>query len=135
MKTDESFFSNNDRIFIELEELKLQKQDDAEKIKALSEENAWLLEQIKELSRNRFGKKSERWESQEQLKFNEAECESVKSDFSESAKQEREDAEEIEVPAHKRKRGHRKPLPESLPREIIKLELPIEEQVASNGTR
>src|ERR1700685_1689124 len=133
MKTDESFFSGDDRIFIELEELKVQKRQDAEKIQALSEENAWLLEQIKELSRNRFGKKSERWESQEQLKFNEAEYESVKPDFSESAKAEREEAEEeITVPAHKRKRGHRKPLPESLPREIIKIELPIQEQVSAD---
>lgn len=136
MKTDESFFSKDDRIFAELEELKIQKLNDAEKIKTLSEEISWLHEQIKELSRNRFGKKSERWESQEQLKFNEAECESIKPDFSESAKQEREDAEEeIVVPAHKRKRGHRKPLPESLPREVVKIELPIEEQVSDDGIR
>jgi len=135
MQTDESFFSNDERVFIELEELKLKDVQNNEKIKALSEENAWLLEQIKELSRNRFGKKSERWESQEQLKFNEAECESIKPDFSESAKEEREEAEEeITVPGHKRKRGHRKPLPESLPREIIKIELPIEEQVSADGT-
>jgi transposase len=136
MKTDELFFSNDERIFVELEELKQKSRNDAEKIKNLSEENAWLLEQIKELSRNRFDKKSERWESQEQLKFNEAEVESIKPDFSESAKQEREDVEEeIEVPGHKRKRGHRKPLPESLPREIVKIELPIEEQFAVDGTR
>ena len=36
--------------------------------------------------------------------------------------------------AHTKARGHRKPLPENLPREIVKIELPEAEQFAEDGT-
>ncbi|MFN7729285.1 MAG: IS66 family transposase, partial [Bdellovibrio sp.] len=75
--------------------------------------------------------KSERWESPEQaLLFDEAEVESKKRQNPAEVEE-----VEIEVGPHTRKRGHRKPLPESLPREIIKLELPPEEQVTDDGTK
>lgn len=35
---------------------------------------------------------------------------------------------------HTKKRGHRRPLPEELPREIVKIELPLAEQVTEDGT-
>jgi transposase len=41
-------------------------------------------------------------------------------------------AQEIEVPAHRRRRGGRKPLPENLPREIIEL-LPAHEDLRCQG--
>lgn len=41
-------------------------------------------------------------------------------------------AQEIEVPAHRRRRGGRKPLPENLPREIIEL-LPTDEDLRCQG--
>ena len=42
----------------------------------------------------------------------------------------------MEIPkGHKKKRGHRKALPESLEREIVKIELPLDEQVAEDGTK
>ena len=126
----DSFFDPQENLKIENEDLKIQTARQTEQIKALADEVTWLREQIAELKRARFGKKSERWESPEQgCLFNEAEVESKKPD---------EDGEssrpESEVAGHKRKRGKRKPLPESLPREIVKIELPIEQQVAEDGT-
>ncbi len=95
--------------------------------KYLKDENTWLREQIKELQRGQFGSKSERWESAEQMRFlNEAEMESKNPDALSD--------EEIPVAAHTKKRGHRKPLPENLPREIVKIELPVCEQVDEVGT-
>ena len=99
-----------------------------EKNKFLSDENTWLREQLAELKRNRFGKKSERWESGEQLVLNEAEVESKKPGFD-------EEESDIEVAGHTKKRGHRRPLPDALEREIVKIELPLAEQIAEDGTR
>jgi hypothetical protein len=76
---------------------------------------------VRALKRAQFGKKSEAWESQEQLKmtFNEVEVEAKKAQESDS---------KTEVTSHKRKaRGHRKPLPEHLAREVVRIELPAEE--------
>lgn len=126
----DSFFDSQENLKVENEDLKIQTVRQEERIKMLSDEVTWLREQLSELKRARFGKKSERWESEEQgCLFNEAEVESKKPD---------EDGEasppESEVAGHKRKRGKRKPLPENLPREIVKIELPIEQQVAEDGT-
>lgn len=74
-----------------------------------------------------FGKKSEAWESQEQLKmtFNEVEVEAKKAQESDS---------KTEVTSHKRNsRGHRKPLPEHLAREVVRIELPAEELKTEAG--
>jgi len=91
----------------------------------------WLTEQLNSLKRGKFGTKSERWESQEQmLLLNEAELESCNP----NPEKDDEDAAIIAVEGYTKKRGHRKPLPENLPREVIKIELPESEQVAEDGT-
>jgi transposase len=77
----------------------------------------------------KFGKKSERWESAEQLVFNEAEVESRKPDPL------GDDEVEIKVSAHTKKvRGHGRALPENLEREEILIELPESERFSQDGT-
>jgi len=128
LKTSEVLFSEADESRIESEELKVQIIREQEKNKYLSDENTWLREQLEELKRDKFGKKSERWESEEQLVFNEAEVESRKPDPTE------EPEEEITVSAHtKKKRGHRRALPEGLEREEVVIELPESERFAVDG--
>jgi transposase len=130
---DESFFSNADERFNQFEELKVQTARDQERIKLLSDEVTYLNEVIRDLKRDKFGKKSERWESPEQgCLFNEAEVESKKPDP--DVEDDLIEGSETQVPAHTRKRGYRRPLPETLLREVVKLELPIEEQIAKDGT-
>ena len=66
---------------LEHEALRLRSKSQLAKITDLEGEVLWLKEQIAELRREKFGKKSERWESQEQgCLFNEAEVESQKPD-------------------------------------------------------
>jgi transposase len=126
----DSFFDPTENLKNEYEDLKVQTVRQVERIKMLSDENTWLREQLAELKRARFGTKSERWESQEQgCLFNEAEVASKKPDDDEETP-----ATESEVAGHKRKRGKRKPLPENLPREIVKIELPVAQQVSDDGT-
>ena len=121
----ESLLSNNDSLEGEVASLRNQLQLRDEQNKILMEENARLQEMLLELKRYRFSKRSERWQSEEQLLFNEIEIESQKLDSDE------DDSEtEIEVKAHKKKRGKRKLLPDHLAREIVKVELPVEEQFA-----
>lgn len=90
----------------------------------MSEEIEKLQEEVKKLKaqleaayellalrrRQRFGKKSEHVSSEQLGLFNEGELESTQPDPG-------EDVEEIEVPAHTRRRGKRMKLPEALPRE------------------
>ena len=133
------FFDPAENLKNEVEDLRLQVARNLETIKLLSDESAWLREQLSDLKRNRFGKKSERWESPEQLKFNEAEVEAAQPPPPDSIEQEEAAAlpasDEVEVKAHKKKRrGFRQPLPESLPREIVKIELPPEERFSEGGT-
>ena len=85
----------------------------------MSERNEWkqerqsLLEQLKLAFDRQFAKRSEALkpydESQGDL-FNEAECEAVK-----------EDEVEVTTTTTTKKRGKRKPLPKTLPREVIEL--------------
>ena len=83
-----------------------------------------LIEFIRILKQKHFGKSSEKV-SQEQLGlFNEAEAEVLKSSEPEE--------ETVHVPAHDRKRGKRKPLPEDLPREDLVIELSLEERTCPN---
>lgn len=128
MQTRESFFSNQESAGLNFEALQGLWARSEEKIKFLADENKWLREQLAELKRHRFGKKSERWESEEQLVFDEAEIESKKPSSE-------EDDPDIEVSGHTKKRGKRRPLPEDLAREIVKIELPLAEQVAEDGTQ
>lgn len=127
--TEQDFlFSEEQNIEEQLQGALLRIEKDQEKIKLYEEENERLREIIVDLKRNLFGKKSERWESKEQLCFNEAEVESRKPEPKENSE------EEVKVEAHTKKRGHRKPLPENLEREVVVIELPKEDQVASDGT-
>ena len=87
-----------------------------------------LLEIIGDLKRMLFGPKAERWESPLQYcLFNEAEVEGLNSSPETSE-------DPIQVEGFERTRGKRKPLPEHLPREIVVLDLPAEEQVSAEGT-
>lgn len=136
----DSFFSSSDEQIQRLESAVSMIAFLKESNEVLSKENNWLKEQLNELKRYRFGKKSERYESPEQMIFNEVEIESRKPDPSSDEDQESAEGDEsgplkeIEVKAHTKKvRGHRKPLPENLTREVVKVELPIEEQVDADG--
>ena len=58
--------------------------------------------------------------------FNEAEC------HADSIKEEKND-DDIIVTTHKRKRGHRRPLPEDLRRKIVTIDIPEEEKICGCG--
>ena len=76
-----SFFDPAGNLKIENDGLKIQSLRQEERIQLLSKENIWLKEQLSELKRARFGKKSERWETEEQGSlFNEAEVGAKKPD-------------------------------------------------------
>ncbi len=122
-------FKDQVALQIEYEGLKNLVAKNEEKLAHYESENERLLEIIRELKRQRFGPRKERWESEEQAcLFNEAEVESRKPEDSE------ESSAEVEVKGHTRKRGKRKPLPKELPREVIVLDLPEDEKVSEDGT-
>ena len=100
-----------------------------EKLKFYESENAYLNEIIQKMKREIFGPRKERWESEEQLVFNEVEVESKNPKPDDLA----DDESDVEVDPHKRKRGKRQPLPGNLPREIIPIELPEEERFDEEG--
>lgn len=128
---NESFFSEIQELKNENEGLKTKVIQSKNKIEQMESEVEHLREMICALHRNRFGKKSERYESEEQiLLFNEAE---IVAGLPPTDDQDVESGT-IEVKGHTKKRGHRKPLPENLPREIVKIELPVEEQFTEDGT-
>lgn len=124
-----SLLSKEQELALQIADLQQLLMREREKNKSYESQVSWLTEQLKTLKRNQFGTKSERWESQEQLKFNEAEVEAR------NPAPEKEDRI-VEVMGHTKKvRGHRKPLPENLHREIIKIELPESEQVTEQGEK
>lgn len=87
-----------------------------------------LREMIVGLKRQAFGAKKERWVDEKQIElgvFNETEIEAKNA--------ESEDEENIDVKGFTRKRGKRRPLPENLPREIVKVELPENERFTEDG--
>lgn len=128
-----NIFSQDEVQKNEITGLRLQLQSEQEQLKLLAAENDWLKEQLLELRRGHFGRKSERWETPEQgVLINEAEA---FADQSEQTLEDEAQQSDIEVKAHKKKRGHRRPLPDNLEREIVKVELPTEEQIAEDGTR
>ena len=93
-----------------------------------SEEVSRLHEYIRLLKSQRFGAKSERTPPDQMGLFNEAE---VLCD--EAASQDCAGDDAIEVPAHTRKkRGGRKPLPDSLPREEVLHDVAEDEKVCGN---
>jgi transposase len=139
MVEQESFFSSSDDLIQKLESAGVTIRALEERNKTLENQVDWLSEQLAEMKRYRFGKKSERYESPEQmLIFNEAEIESHRPEPDGDVEEIDEvgSTQEVEVKAHKKivaNRGHRKGLPENLTREIVKVELPIEEQVDADG--
>lgn len=94
--------------------------DDQRKIASLEQQVHWLRNYV-------FGRRSEKGvpEGQHSLPFEPA-AGAVEEQASDE--QDTNIAAEIEVPAHKRKRSGRKPLPENLPREIIEIELAEEDR-------
>ena len=130
MLNQESLFNPNMSLAEKLQGALLQIEVKDEKIKHYESEVSRLHEMLRELKRSKFGKKSERWQSSEQLIFNEAEVESRKPDPTGE-----EEDDEIKVKAHtKKKRGHRRALPDNLEREEILVELPEVERFAEDGT-
>nr|MBA3756963.1 IS66 family transposase [Nitrosomonas sp.] len=101
------------------------------KVKNYEEENTKLQEMLLDLKRSKFGTKSERWESSEQLVFNEAEVESRKPD---PLGDDDEGTVEVKGYTKKKGRGHRRPLPENLNREEVVIELPESERFDKDGT-
>ena len=98
------------------------------RVELFAEENALLIEQLRQFKREVFGKRSERWVPVEQTPlFNEAEvlvAEALADDAQEN---------QIEVKAHTKARGKRKPLPENLPREIVIVDIPEHEKTDAQG--
>ncbi len=125
----QELFSKQEKLSSENEGLRTRVRLDEEKIKFLQSEVTWLHEQIRALKRAQFGKKSESWVSPEQgVLYNEVEFE-----VSKGTPEEDEAQSETTIPAHKRKRGHRRPIPESLEREVVKIELPENERFTGDG--
>lgn len=132
MSLREELFSQVESLQIENTGLKHQLTEKDERLKLYQEEVDRLHEMLREFKRQRFGTKSERWESAEQLLFNEAEV------LAKSAKPD----DEVEgdgaaatgaAPSAPKPRGKRKPLPKELPREIVIVELPEEARLAASG--
>lgn len=124
----EIFESKLESLQTEIEGLRVQLERERETKKLYSEEVTRLYEIIREFKRQRFGPKSERWVSEEQLVFNEAEA------LAKQAKPEDGTTDdEIEVPGHTRQRGKRKKLPEDLPREVVVIELAEDQRLSANG--
>lgn len=127
-----SIFSENEDLKIKLRSLQLQTETKDVMLKNYEQEISRLNEIVRDLQRSKFGKKSERWESSEQLVFNEAEVESRKPD---PISDDEESDDSVAVKAHiKKKRGHRRALPAALEREEITLELPESERFNEDGT-
>lgn len=127
-----SLFSKLERLEFEVSDLKLRSEKDQEKLKYYEEEVTRLSELLLDFKRYRFGTKSERWESSEQMVFNEAEALSLKPPGPGDTDNETDAT--IEVKAHKKRRGHRRPLPAGLERVEQVIELPESERFAEDGT-
>lgn len=94
-----------------------------QKVSEYRAENARLAEYIRLLKSQRFGRSSERSDPRQPALFNEAEvlCDAA-------SEQERH----IEIPAHRRRRGGRRPLPDSLPRVEVVRDLEESDKVCPN---
>lgn len=109
--------------------------DDVDTLKGMiiscNSEIMLLKEQVSLLQHRLFGRKSEKLPvgSGQLLLFNEAEASVAEAPTSDSPE------EEIEVPAHQRRRGHRKPLPENLPRVEVLHDLADEQKQCSCGAQ
>ena len=124
-----SLFTEGEELRSEVRGLRVAVDIYKEKLTHSEEENERLRELIVKLQKQAFGPKSERWETEAQgiLIFNEAEVEAAKPEVP------AEEEKEVTVAGYTKKRGHRKPLPSHLPREIVVVELPEAEQVDAKG--
>ena len=103
-----------------------EKESLAGELRVTRTERDLLKEQLNRFKRQLFAAKSEvSGQHQKDMFFNEAETEGAKA---QPAAEENE-ADAIEVPAHKRTKRGRKPLDPALPREIVRHELPEAERV------
>jgi transposase len=94
-----------------------------------AEEIDHLTEQLRQFKREVFGKRSERWVPVEQRPlFNEAEILAAQAEPGIET-----EADKIEVKAHTKARGKRKPLPENLPREIVVVDIAESEKKDAAG--
>lgn len=99
-----------------------------EQIKSFQEENDILREALRLARAQRFASQSEKLPSHQSELFNEVEV-FVREEAVET------ESGRVEVPAHKRSRPKRKPLPAHLPREEVIIDLPENEKVcAKDGT-
>jgi transposase len=142
LEQQEIFFSEIEFLKSENQGLQYQIKLEQEKNKYYEEEVERLYEMLNSLKRSKYGKKSERYESSEQMVFNEAEflAKNLKPDLAEEilldsyTAVEDSNKKEILVKEHTKKiRGHRKPLPKNLPREVCRIELPESERVSADG--
>jgi transposase len=131
MFSQDLIFPESVSLEAQVESLKILLTRKDEKIIQYEEEINRLLEMMREFRRHRFGSRKERWESEEQVcLFNEAEVEAKKL-----KNQENETNSTVEVRSFQRIRGKRSSLPTDLPRELIVLELPLEERLGKDGTQ
>lgn len=100
MAKQESIFTKSKNLIFENISLRSQVETKDVLLKNYEEEISRLNEIVRDLQRSKFGKKSERWESSEQLVFNEAEAESLKPD---PLGEDEESEGEITVKAHVKK--------------------------------
>lgn len=125
INTSASLFTEISLLRTELASHKTLLEKEIERNRFFEEENTRLLEMLRQLKIQAFGPRSERWESEEQIKlFNEAE---------ELARKPEQEEKIIKVGAHTKKRGKRRPLPSHLPREVVRVELPLEKRVNEEG--
>ena len=135
MNPTENLFSENETLKVENQDLRMRSSLAEIRLKNAQHEIDHLHEQLRALQRNRFGKKSERYETPEQgLLFNEVEVLAGMPAPDEESSEDKVAQDSVEVKAHTKARGHRKPLPENLPREVVKIELPEAEQFAEDGS-
>lgn len=127
MTLTESLMSQVDQLRMENESLRSEKALKDERLKYFEQENSWLREVLLQLKREKYGPKSERYVSEEQLIFNEAEC------LKRTAPPQEDTAGTVKVSAHTKTRGKRRPLPEDLEREVVVIELPESERMGEDG--
>ena len=128
MSLHADLFSENESLRADVEGLKIAVEKKDERLANFEDEVTRLHEMIRDLKRMKFGTKSERWESPEQaLLFNEAESHAKEEPVDNA------DDIEINVAAHTKKRGHRRPLPADLEREIVIIDLPDSEKFDDQG--
>jgi len=90
-----------------------------------------LTEQIRLLKHHRFGSSSEKISPDQMALFNEAEL--LDLDNQDQADVPDAVSDEIEVPSHTRKRGHRNSLPEDLPRVRVEHDIADEDKICDCG--